>query len=100
MKTFETLVRLFRVVVALLALVLICYGLARTYLSHEVTRADQMLNDLETIKIGDGEDVARSVTRRYDGYRRDQETLKRMYEKPDYRIRPANTRLTAGGKRV
>ena len=43
-----------------------------------------MLNDLETIKIGDGEDVARSVSRKYDGYRRDQETLKRMYEKPDY----------------
>jgi len=78
------LVRLFQVTVALLALVLICYGLARTYLAHEVTRAGQMLNDLETIKIGDAEDVARSLTRKYDGYRRDQETLKRMYEKPDY----------------
>ena len=83
-KTFETLVRLFQVTVALLALVLICYGLARTYLAHEVTRADQMLNDLETIKIGDDEDVARSVWRKYNGYQRDQETLKRMYEKPDY----------------
>lgn len=80
----KILVRLFRVTVALLALVLICYGLARTYLAHEVKRAGQMLNDLETIKIGDGEDVARSVSRKYDGYRRDQETLKGMYEKPDY----------------
>jgi hypothetical protein len=84
MKTVETAVRLFQVIVALLALFLICYALARTYLAHEVTRASQMLNDLETIKIGDDEDVARSVLREYDGYRRDQETLKRMYEKPDY----------------
>jgi hypothetical protein len=83
MKT-RTLVLLFQVTVALLALVLISYGLARAYLAREVTRAGQMLNDLETIKIGDGEDVARSVSRKYDGYRRDQETLQRMYEKPDY----------------
>jgi hypothetical protein len=80
----KILVRLFRVTVVLLVLVLICYGLARTYFAHEVTRAGQMLNDLETIKIGDAEDVARSITREYDGYRRDQETLKRMFEKPDY----------------
>src|SRR5437660_8760107 len=76
--------RLFQVIVALLALVVICYALARAYLAHEVTRAGQMLNDLETIKIGDGEDVARSLSRKYDGYRRDQEILKGMYEKPDY----------------
>ncbi len=80
----RTLLRLFQVTVALLALVLSCYGLARTYLAHEVTRAGQMLSDLETIKIGDDEDVARSVSRKYDGYRRDHEALKGMYEKPDY----------------
>lgn len=80
----KILVRLFRVTAALLALVLICYGVARTYLVHEVTRAGQMINELETIKIGDAEDVARSISRKYDGYRRNQETLKRMYEKPDY----------------
>lgn len=76
MKTVKTVVRLFQVTVALLALLLICYGLARTYLAHEVTRAGQMLNNLETIKIGDGEDVARSMSEKYDGYRRDQETLR------------------------
>lgn len=51
---------------------------------YEATRAGQMLNDMETIKIGDGEDVVRSISRKYDGYRRDQDNLKRMYEKPDY----------------
>ncbi len=80
----RTLLRLFQVAVALLALVLICYGLARTFLAHEVARADQMLNDLETIKVGDSEDVARSVSQKYEGYRRDQEILKGMYEKPDH----------------
>jgi hypothetical protein len=80
----KILVRLFQVTVALFVLVLICYGLASTYLAHEITRAGQMLNDLEAIKIGDSEDVVRSVSPKYDGYRRDQETLKGMYEKPDY----------------
>ena len=84
MKTAEAVVRLFQVTVALLALVLICYGSTRVYLAHEVIRAGQMLNDLGTIKIGDSEAVAGSISQKYDGYRRDQETLKRMYEKPDY----------------
>ena len=43
-----------------------------------------MMKELETIKIGDGEDLARSLSQEYDGYRRDQEILKQMYEKPDY----------------
>lgn len=80
----KTLVRLLKLAAALVAFLLICYGLARTYLAHEVTRAGQMLSDLETIKIGDGEDVAGSISRKYDGYRRDQDVLKQMYEKPEY----------------
>jgi hypothetical protein len=84
MKGVKPAVRLFQVAVALLAVVLISYGLARTLLAREVTRADQMLKDLETIKIGDSEDVARSLSQKYEGYRRDQEILKGMYEKPDY----------------
>ena len=80
----KILLRLFRVSVAFLAAVFICYGLARAYLAHEVRRAGQMMKELETIKIGDGEDLARSLSQEYDGYRRDQEILKQMYEKPDY----------------
>jgi hypothetical protein len=51
MKTVETAVRLFQVTRRFSLFVLICYGLARTYLAHEVTRADQMLNDLEAISV-------------------------------------------------
>jgi len=80
----KSLVRLSRVIVAVLALVLACYGLARAYLAHEITRAARMLNDLDTIKIGDSEDVALSISRKYDGYRRGQEILRQLYEKPDY----------------
>jgi hypothetical protein len=80
----KTLVRLSKVVFAVVALVLVCYGLARAYLAHEITMAGQMLNDLEAIKIGDSEDVVRSISRKYDGWWRDWASLRRMYEKPDY----------------
>jgi hypothetical protein len=80
----KTVKRLFQATVAVSALVLACYGIARAYLAHEVTKAGQMMKDLETIKIGDNEDSAVFMSRKYDGYRRDQETLRRLYEKPDY----------------
>lgn len=80
----KTVKRLFQATVAVSALVLACYGIARAYLAHEVTKAGQMMKDLETIKIGNSEDSAVFMSRKYDGYRRDQETLRRLYEKPDY----------------
>ncbi len=80
----RNMVRLLKVAVGVLASGLICYGVARAYLAHEITMAGQMLKDLGTLKIGDSEDLADSISREYGGYRREQEILRQLYEKPDY----------------
>jgi hypothetical protein len=75
---------LLRAIAAALALVLLCYGLARAYLVHEITRAGQMLNDLEAVKIGDSEGSVLLISRKYDGYRWAPTMFSKLHENPDY----------------
>ena len=69
-------------IAAAFVLVLICYGLARAYLAYEVTRAGQMLKELEYVKFGDSEASVLPILRKYGSYRK---VLDRtIFDKADY----------------
>jgi hypothetical protein len=57
------------VIFCLFGLVVVCYGTARSYLAYEASRASSMLNDLESVKVGDPESPAFSIAENYGGYR-------------------------------
>jgi hypothetical protein len=59
---------LVRTAVVLIGALLACYGGARIYLSYEASRAGEMLRDLSSVKIGEPEAAALTISQRYGGY--------------------------------
>ncbi|MGC2248089.1 MAG: hypothetical protein WA609_15890 [Terriglobales bacterium] len=66
----KTTARFVLAIAVTLALVLICYGLARAYLYYEAARAEHMLRELGDVKLGDGEAPVLPILQRYGTCRR------------------------------
>jgi hypothetical protein len=79
----KIIARFVLVTAAAIIFVLICYGLAQAYLAYEITRAGQMLKELEAVKLGDNEASVLPILRKYDGFRRAPEEWAK-FDKADY----------------
>jgi hypothetical protein len=79
----KTMARFLLVTAVAIVLVLVCYGLARAYLTYEAARAERMLKELGDVKIGDPESQVLAILQRYGNYQNwHQDEAK--FDKADY----------------